>query len=84
MHDKQEEPMCSGILEGFNCLRLEGSRNSLRIRTAEKLAVPTRKKTFYPVIVHPKGKTIDNKNLIFERRKVFYQKTLFRSLSLNE
>lgn len=81
--DKQEQ-MCSRILEDLTCLSLDGSRHSLSIKTPTKLAAPIKKRTFYPLIVHPKEKTIDNKKLILERRKIFFQKTLFRSLSLNE
>ena len=81
---EKQEQICSGILEDLTCLSLDGSRHSLSMKTPTKLAAPIKKRTFYPLIVHPKGKTIDNKTLILERRKVFFQKTLFRSLSLNE
>ena len=80
----KHDMVCSGILDGITNLCLGVSRNSSIIEQPKKSVIRKKKTAIYPLIVCPTGKMLDNKKLILERRKMFFQKTLFRSLSIQE
>lgn len=80
----KHDMVCSGILDGITNLCLGVSRNSSIIEPPKKSVIRKKKTAIYPLIVCPTGKMLDNKKLILERRKMFFQKTLFRSLSIQE
>jgi hypothetical protein len=86
-YDK-DKMMGSDILDGITSLCLGVSRSSLKsslsFESPKNLLGPKRKMVQCPVIVYPTAKRLDNKELLFERRNLFIQKNLFRSISLHE